>query len=424
MKADVAVIGAGAIGAQAAVQLVERGLDVVLIEPGAAGADHAASYGNAAWLSSHSVIPPATPGVWKQVPGWLADPLGPLAVRPTHLPRSAGWLWRYLASGSTEAKVSAIARNLRALLIDAPRLHAEVAARAGLSHLIDATSGLMHVWPDRAAFQGDALGWKIRREVGVQWRELDADEIAAMQPELSRDYRFGIFVPEGGHCRNPGAYVAGLADHAERRGARRLRARALGFTQAGGRLTGVRTSAGTVACGAAVIAAGARSRALAAQAGDRVPLESERGYHVTVAGEGLPGPAIPVMLGDRKVIVTSLAQGVRCAGQVEIGGLEAAPDWRRAEILRRHLAELIPALDTTGAKVWMGHRPSTPDGTPVIGPASGIAGVVHAFGHGHVGLVGSARTGRLAAQLVAGETPEIDLAGFGAGRFGRRARAA
>jgi D-amino-acid dehydrogenase len=115
-----------------------------------------------------------------------------------------------------------------------------------------------------------------------------------------------------------------------------------------------------------------------------------------------------------------LAQGVRCAGQVEIGGLEAAPDWRRAEILRKHLAEVIPSLDTSNAKVWMGHRPSTPDGMPVIGPASEIAGMVHAFGHGHVGLVGSARTGRLAAQLVTGETPEIDLGGFSPRRFLRR----
>lgn len=209
MKADVAVIGAGAVGAQTAVQLVERGLDVVLIEPAAAGADHAASYGNAAWLSSHSVVPPATPGVWKQVPGWIADLLGPLAVRPLYLPRSAGWLWRYLASASTAAKVAAIARNLRALLIDAPRLHAEIARRAGLDHLIDANSGLMHVWRDRDAFEGDAFGWKIRRDVGVEWRELDGEEIASMQPELSRDYRFGLFVPEAGHCRNPGPMSPG-----------------------------------------------------------------------------------------------------------------------------------------------------------------------------------------------------------------------
>lgn len=420
MNADVAVIGAGAIGAQTAVQLVERGLDVVLIEPGEAGADHAASYGNAAWLSSHSVVPPATPGVWKQVPGWIVDPLGPLAVRPLYLPRSAGWLWRYLASASTATKVAAIARSLRTLLVDAPRLHAEVAERAGVGHLINATSGLMHVWRDRAAFEGDAFGWKIRQEVGVEWRELDSNEIAAMQPELSRDYQFGLFVPEAGHCRNPGAYVAALVAHAERQGLRRVETHAVGFTQAGGRLTGVKTSHGTVTCQAAVIATGARSRPLAAMAGDKVPLESERGYHVTAEGD-VPGPEIPVMLGDRKVIVTKLAQGVRCAGQVEIGGLEAAPDWRRAEILRRHLAEIIPSLDTTKAKVWMGHRPSMPDGMPVIGPASGIAGVVHAFGHGHVGLVGSARTGRLAAQLATGETPEIDVSPFSARRFSRRA---
>jgi len=422
MRADVAVIGAGAIGAHTAVQLVERGLDVVLIEPREAGADHAASYGNAAWLSSHSVVPPATPGVWKQVPGWVVDPLGPLAVRPLYLPRSARWLWRYLASASTAAKVEAVARNLRMLLIDAPRLHAEVAERADVGHLINAHSGLMHVWRDRDAFEGDAFGWRIRREVGVEWRELDGEEIASMQPSLSRDYRFGLFVPEAGHCRNPGAYVAGLVRHAERKGLRRLEAYALSFTQASGRLTGVQTSQGTVACQAAVIAAGARSRPLAALAGDRVLLESERGYHVTVEGD-VPGPEIPVMVGDRKVIVTKLAQGVRCAGQVEIGGLEAAPDWRRAEILRRHLSEMIPTLDTTKAKVWMGHRPSTPDGMPVIGPASGIAGVVHAFGPGHVGRVGSARTGRRAAQLATGETPEMDVTPFSPRRFSRRVAA-
>ena len=220
----------------------------------------------------------------------------------------------------------------------------------------------------------------------MEWQELDWAETAALQPELSRDYQFGILVPEGGHCRNPGAYVAGLVEYAGRRGARLLRARALGFTRSGSRLTGVKTSAGDVLCGTAVIAAGAGSGALARQAGDRVPLETERGYHVTVEGEGLPGPAVPVMVGDRKVIVTRLAQGVRCAGQVEIGGLEAAPDWRWAEILRRHLSDLVPALDTASARIWMGHRPSMPDGKPVIGQASRISGVIHAFGHGHVGL--------------------------------------
>ena len=149
-----------------------------------------------------------------------------------------------------------------------------------------------------------------------------------------------------------------------------------------------------------------------------MPLESERGYHVTVeGGANMPGPTTSVMVSDRKVVITRLAQGIRCAGQVEIAGPDAAPDWRRAEIMRTHLAAIFPGLDTSDARVWLGLRPSLPDGKPVIAAARNIKGVVHCFGHGHVGLVSSARSGRLAAQLVTGETPEIDLAPFSSDRF-------
>lgn len=416
MKADVVIIGAGLIGAHTAVQVLDQGLSVVLVDPGPAGGEQAASYGNAAWLSSHSVLPPASPGVWKQIPGWLRDPLGPLALRPARLPAAAHWLLRYLVAASTEAKLRVTAGHLRALLLDAPALHAEVAEKIGLPHLIDATSGLMHVYPDRAGFEAEEMGWRLRREVGIEWEELGAEALAVRQPNLSRDYRFGVFVPECGHCRDPGVYTSGLVAHAEGRGARRIAASALGFQSEGGKLVAVETTQGGIACGAAVIAAGVRSAPLASKAGDRVPLESERGYHTMVEGNG-PGPSIPIMVGDRKVVVTKLEQGVRCAGQIEIAGIETLPDWRRAEVLRQHLAALIPGLDTTGARVWMGHRPSTPDGLPCIGVSSGMAGVIYAFGHGHIGLVSSARTGRLAAQLVAGEAPEIDVAPFRAGRF-------
>lgn len=418
MKADVVVIGAGVVGAHAAVQLVERGLGVVLVDPGPPGGEQAASYGNAAWLSSHSILPPATPGAWKQVPGWLADPLGPLRIRPSHLLRAAPWLLRYLASGSTEAKLRQTATALRALLKDAPRRHAEVAARTGLADLIDAECGLTHVYPDRAAYEAEALGWRIRRDLGIVCKEVEAEELARMQPDIGPDYSFAIHVPEAGQCLDPGAYCAGLVAHVRSRGARLLAARATGFRSRDGRLIAVRTTQGDIDCGSAVIAAGARSAVLARAAGDRVPLESERGYHITVEGGGnLPGPRSSIMVADRKVVISRLAQGIRCAGQVEIAAADAPADWRRAEILRRHLAEVFPGLDVSEGRVWLGLRPSTPDGLPVIGPASRLEGVVHAFGHGHVGLVGSARTGELVGQLVTGAPPAIDLAPFRADRF-------
>ncbi|MDK3074345.1 FAD-dependent oxidoreductase [Sedimentitalea sp. JM2-8] len=420
MKADVTVIGAGIIGAQTAVQLAERGLKVLLVDPGPPGGEQAASFGNAAWLSSHSVTPPSAPGIWKQVPRWLSDPLGPLSIRPAYLPKVLPWLLRYLASGSTEEKLRKTASELRSLLKDAPRVHAEVAARAGVPELINAESGLMHVYRDKSGYEADALGWRIRRELGIVCEEIEADELARLQPDLSGDYRFAVNVPEAGQCMNPAAYCAALVDYSQTRGASHVAARAVGFRSEGGKLMAVRTTQGEIACDAAVISCGARSAGLAAEAGDRVPLESERGYHVTVeGGSDLTGPTTSVMVSDRKVVISRLASGVRCAGQVEIASPDASPDWRRAEIIRTHLGAVFPGLDVSEARVWMGLRPSLPDGKPVIAAARGISSVVHCFGHGHVGLVSSARSGLLAAQLVTGETPEIDLTPFAAARFRR-----
>jgi D-amino-acid dehydrogenase len=127
------------------------------------------------------------------------------------------------------------------------------------------------------------------------------------------------------------------------------------------------------------------------------------------------------MVSDTKIVATMMEGGLRVAGQVEIASFDAAPNWRRAEILREHALRLFPALprDLSGDRFhyWLGRRPSTPDGLPCIGPASGSRDIVHAFGHGHVGLVSSARTGRVVAQLLAGRAPEIPLQPFDPGRF-------
>lgn len=422
-RRHVVVIGAGAVGSATALEALRAGLRVTVLEPGEPGGPQATSYGNAGWLSSHSVVPPALPGAWRKVPGWLADPLGPLALRWRYLPRAAPWLLRYLASGWTEARVQRTADALRTLLADAPALHARLAAEAGVPQLIE-QRGLLHAYRSREEFEGDALGWRVRRRTGVQWEEWSASELRRREPDLDARYTLGIYVPEAGHCRNPGAYVAALAQRARDGGAERVAARATGFRIEGGRLRAVRTESGEIACDAAAICAGARSGPLAAAAGSPVPLESERGYHVVVEDANV-GPRTPVMVADGKLIAHWMDGGLRAAGQVEIGGLEAAPDWRRAEILHKHLQSMFPGLasatGTPSIKQWLGHRPSLPDGLPCIGPARASADVVLAFGHGHVGLCGSARTGRVVAQLLAGAGagagPEIALAPFDPRRF-------
>ncbi|QCI66755.1 NAD(P)/FAD-dependent oxidoreductase [Phreatobacter stygius] len=422
-RRHVAIIGAGAIGVISAIEALRDGHRVTIIEPATPGDVQAASYGNAGWLSSHSVIPPAEPGVWKKVPKFLMDPLGPLAIRWGYLPWALPWLIQYLRSGWTEAKVEATAIALRALLKDAPALHKKLADEAGLGDLIE-RQGVMHVYPSRAPFEADKLAWTIRKRVGIEWMELSADEMRQREPDLHPRYQFGVLVEEAGRCRDPGAYVAGLAAHARTLGAEFVAAKAESLKLANGKLVAVVTADGEIACDAAVVAAGARSKPLAASIGDNLPLETERGYHVMIENPEA-GPRTSFMASDAKMVVNWTNKGLRAAGQVEIAGLDAAPNWRRAEILRDHLISMFPKLpkelatSVAGARVhaWLGHRPSMPDGRPCIGFSRASRDVVYAFGHGHVGLVGSARTGRVVAQLIGGREPEIPVGPFDPARY-------
>lgn len=419
MTKHVVVIGAGIVGACTAVEALREGFRVTILDPADPGGEQAASYGNGCWLSPMSVIPPAVPGLWKKVPKFLMDPLGPLAIRWSYLPRVAPWLIRYLRAGWTWGQVAEIARALRPLVVDAPALHKALADEAGVGHLIE-RRGLIYIYPTRADFEAEAKAWEIRHAVGVRWLELGPDELHQREPDLDRRYTFGVMVEEGGHCTDPGAYTAALVTHALAQGATHLRIRATGFAIEGARLRAVRTDGAEVPADAAVIAAGAFAKPLAAAAGDRVPLETERGYHAEVTDPEV-APRHGLMPSDGKMSIMRTTNGLRCAGQVEIAGLDAAPNWNRAEILRDHLLRCFPGLprDLPAERVrtWLGHRPSMPDGKPCLGPSSASRDIVHAFGHGHTGLVAGARTGRVVAALLAGRSPEIPIAAFDPGRF-------
>ncbi|ALM82797.1 FAD-binding oxidoreductase [Bordetella sp. N] len=425
----VVVIGAGAVGAAVAMRALEAGLRVTLVEPDAPGGRQAASYGNAGWLSSHSILPPAEPGVWRKVPKWIADPLGPLAVRWRYLPSALPWLWRYLRAAWTWPRVERTAHALRTLLRDAPALHQQQAAWAGVSELIE-QRGLLHVFLNEAQFRADKRAWDIRRAEGIEWEELDAQALRAREPALDARYTFGVWVPETGSCRDPGRYVAALVSRALALGAELHTTRATGFHIEDGRLLAVRTEHGEIPCDKAVIATGVHARALAGQAGDRVPLAAERGYHVVIRDAPV-GVHTSAQFADAKMVVNWTDQGLRAAGQVEIAAPDAAPNWERARILRRQLVGIFPELSraeaVAGASAqaglgdeadfWLGCRPSMPDGLPCIGPASASADIVHAYGHGHVGLVSSARTGRLVVQVLMGTPTDIDLRPFSPRRF-------
>jgi D-amino-acid dehydrogenase len=165
-----------------------------------------------------------------------------------------------------------------------------------------------------------------------------------------------------------------------------------------------------------VIAAGAWSAALISGLGIHVPLESQRGYHATVQASGIT-PALPVVSAEAKVYATPMEDGLRFAGAVEFAGLDAPPDFRRADALIELAKDMFPDFSPGKVSQWMGHRPTLPDSLPVIGAAPSHPDLLLAFGHGHHGMTGASTTGTIIASLVAGRQLPIDLAPYRPDRF-------
>jgi D-amino-acid dehydrogenase len=412
----VGVIGAGIVGVCAASWLQRDGHSVFLVEPGNPG--EGASFGNAGCFNGSSVTPMAMPGIIKNVPHWLMDPLGPLALRWSYLPAILPYLVRFVRAGTPE-KVRAQARAMRPLVGPTVQLVRELARAAGAEDLVH-QRGHLYVYRSAEALEKDGFAWALRRENGVVVDEFDADELRQLEPALSRDYVRGLLVRENGHTSNPLALVTRLVEHFRGQGGEIIQARALGFRLDGRRLTAISTDRGDLAADAAVVCAGAYSKPLAAALGDRVPLETERGYHLMIRDPEVM-PRIPTADADGKFVATPMELGLRFAGTVELAGLDAPPNWRRAEILLAQGRKMLPGLAAQHAEdrvsVWMGHRPALPDSLPVIGASRASPDVIYAFGHGHVGMTAAPMTGRIVADLLAGRPAPIDIAPFAAARF-------
>lgn len=414
----VIVIGAGIVGASTALELLRDGHQVTILEPGEPGGRQSASYGHGCWISPASVVPMSMPGLWKQIPGYLFNPKGPLVIRWRYILKLLPWLARFLIAGATVARVEKTARALSTLLEDSPQRHIKLAEEIGLSYLIR-QEGLLYAYPGRGDFEAEKLSWHLRSITGLRWRELDATQLHAREPHLSNHYKFGILAEDGAHCLDPGNYVAAIVSTAIARGATLVKAQANGFVFDGDSLVAVETDAGRLDCERAVISSGVWSKALARQAGDRIPLEAERGYHGVLLAEA-NGPSHPVMPSDGKMANTPTSNGLRLSGQVELASIEAPPNWKRVDILIDHA---ITTYDRLGPRTemkldrWMGHRPSTPDGLPVIGPSSRSDNIFYAFGHGHVGFASGPITGRIVADMVSGKTSPSDIRAFSPRRF-------
>jgi glycine/D-amino acid oxidase-like deaminating enzyme len=401
LETEIAVIGAGVIGLAVAERLLAEGREVVLIDPGAPGMG--ASYGNAGTIADYAVAPVGTPEVLWNLPALLFNKSSPLAIRPGGFPALLPWLLRF-ARQSLPGPAARNAAAIAALLKGAGPLWQDLAARIGAADILQ-PRGCLYLYGSAAEAAAAGPEMARRRDLGVSVRVIDGTELAALEPGLPA-LAGAAFFPDAIFLNDPGRMMQALAARVIA-SARHLPSPVTRLSREG---KGVRVEGPGFALTArhAVLAAGAHSRPLAAMAGDRVPLDTERGYHVEW---DMPEPRLsrPSCVMARGFYLCPMAGRLRAVGTVELGGLAAPPSPHRIAKLVEGARSVFPDLPETPDRSWMGFRPSMPDSLPVIGPSRAGPEVIHAYGHGHLGVTLAPVTAGLVADVLAGRTPGRDM---------------
>jgi D-amino-acid dehydrogenase len=409
----VAIIGAGIVGLCIAHSLLDRAHEVVLVDPG--GKQGRPTDGNAGWVAHTDVMPLASPKAWRNLPRWLIDPLGPLTIRPGYLPHLAPWLVRFLLA-SSPARIKASISAIRSINAEALPAWKNLLSSLDLSdHLRE--KGILSVWRHHGAFLRSQDIVERQRSFGIEVEALSAAALAELEPAL-QNVEAAVLYPDACHVSDPAVLAAELLRVALERGAVHVAAHALRIEPKDGAVhVYVDGACSEVVADQVVVSAGVWSRTLASQLGDRIPLDTERGYNATYP-KGTFKIGRPIMFEGEGFVTTPLDTGDRVGGAVEFAGLEAVPNHRRTGAMVQRLTRFLPHLHPEApAKRWMGFRPSIPDSLPVIGPAKHDRRIVYAFGHGHYGLTQAAITSRLITDLIEQKPVGINLDPFLAQRF-------
>ncbi|RUM07930.1 NAD(P)/FAD-dependent oxidoreductase [Rhizobium chutanense] len=410
---NLVVVGAGIIGVAIAYELQRRGLSVTLVDRDAPG--KGASYGNMASIAVTEFMPASRPGIWAQMPKWLLDPEGPVRIRPGYMPRLMPWFLRFLAA-SRPSKL----RELEAAgAVLCRRVYEDLDAllkETGLTQMLTA-EGCLSLYADEAEFKADREHIEILERFGLRHEILGGNAIRDLEPAVTTKIGKAVLFPDNRSITDPYRLVTALAERFEALGGKMVQGDVAGFEQGETGVSALRLADGrSLGVEKIVLAAGAFTARLSAMLREHIPLETERGYHTQIMESGI-SMRHSIIWPARAFMVTPTAGGIRVGGTVEMAGLDAPPDYRRAKILVKRAREALPELKVEGATEWMGHRPALPDTVPVMGPSARRRNVWYATGHGHLGLTYAATTGRLMADLITGVQPPVDMKPYRVDRF-------
>lgn len=412
---SILVVGAGIIGVNTALELQQQGFSVTLLDR--RGVAEETSRGNAGAFAFTDVEPLASPGILLKAPKWLLDPLGPLALRRSYALKLLPWARHFYAASRPRRHAASISAQAQLMTLSRAALERLIVRVEG--EPLMRREGQLQVYEGEAEYRASLPAWELRRQHGIAFDLLETPgAIAEIQPGLAPRFTHAGYTPDWMNTVDPKLWTEHLAARFRAAGGVIEEAEVLSMIQDGETVV-LSTPGGSLRADQVVIAAGAWSHRLARTVGDRIPLETERGYNTT-----FPTCSVDlrthVTFSSHGFVVSRIGDGLRVGGAVELGGLELPPNYRRSEVLVQKAGQFLPGFDGTGGTQWMGFRPSMPDSLPAIGRSPRADRVIYAFGHGHLGLTQAAGTAELVADIVARRSPALDLAPYDPLRFGGR----
>ncbi len=409
------IIGAGIVGVSAAAFLQREGYKVTIVDRVPPG--EGCSFGNAGGLAFAEIVPTVHSRMLMKIPGWLMDPLGPLTIRWSYFPKALPWFLS-LARNSMPDRVKAITAARADLAMRVVSDFETLLKAAGTADLIKYQDTL-RLYDNEAQYASEAPERAAKKAFGYDMKRLSGNEVRELEPAISKHVHCGVFHGGWYFLTNPGRAVKSIAAEVVKKGGTVLADEVVSLERSGNRVSALRLKAhGRHALDRLVICAGAYSHLLAKQLGEKVLLEAERGYHMVLPNSGV-SLSRSLTYAGKPGAATPMEMGLRLAGSDEFAGLDAAPNYKRADALWKNFKTVLPGLREPDEQTtrWMGRRPGTPDSLPVIGPSKTTANVWYGFGHGHMGLTWGPSTGRLVAELMTGLKSNIDLAPFRVDRF-------
>ena len=411
LKSSVGVVGAGIQGVCISLNLIKKGFKVTVIDREDPGKE-SASYGNAGHFSPYASVPINRPDILADVPSMLLNSKGPLSLKWNYVPKMIPWILKFIRN-CTKKNMMHTAKYMHQILDLALPAYDELFQDVDVSELVE-SKGIMYFWTDKD-LKSRELEIKIRNELGVKQKLLTPDEIYDLEPHINKIYHGGILYEDAKHARNPKKILLKLFDLFLKKGGKfkKENVQSIAFTNDNKPI--IKTDLNSYNFDKAVIACGAFSKKFTDQVDEKIPLDTERGYHVHFKGYDhlLSRPVIFLNGGFG---ITPMEQGLRVVGTVEFGGLINPPSKKRILNLVNNAKYLLPQLKEHHDE-WLGFRPTLPDCLPILGPSKNHKNLFYSFGHHHLGWTLGAISGKIISSMIAGENTNLDLSAYTSQRF-------